>query len=406
MQYKIPQNVGIEDKIVGPLTLRQLIILAVGFGISYVLFAIISKLYELNILEYVVIVLPGLFSAAFALVRINDIPLTKYLFLFLEFAIKPKRRVWDHRGIVSIVSPDLTQETVTTAVREDESGKKARTAGNLSELTRMLDSGGFEHVRPVVHTDMDKTKDDDLVTEAYFGNKRDQSATQNMYWRTKDSQMKRLNILASLPVTELKKGTKETAIAQEQILKAKEEVDTNRKTSIENMKAPLQKPQPAAIQTKQNEPNIQANKTIIPSDEKTIAKPKPAQTVKPSAPVKPLQPKQQPVKPVPQVKNEVAASAQVNPAKSPEKPGKPVSGGQSQTKKNPRKRNRPVPQPVRENNKVNTTNKSEPAKYIPDKPPADKPSDKPTKKADTGTKAGEFDFRELQKGEIEINLDD
>lgn len=30
MQYKIPQNVQIEDKIVGPLTLKQLIICGVG----------------------------------------------------------------------------------------------------------------------------------------------------------------------------------------------------------------------------------------------------------------------------------------------------------------------------------------------------------------------------------------
>ena len=72
MQYKIPQNVGIEDKIVGPLTLRQLIIISVGVGISYVLFALLSKVYELNFLEYIIIAIPMLLAVAFALIKIND----------------------------------------------------------------------------------------------------------------------------------------------------------------------------------------------------------------------------------------------------------------------------------------------------------------------------------------------
>ena len=34
---KIPQNVYIEDRIVGPLTLRQTLIMAIGGGFSYAL---------------------------------------------------------------------------------------------------------------------------------------------------------------------------------------------------------------------------------------------------------------------------------------------------------------------------------------------------------------------------------
>jgi len=387
MQYKIPQNVGIEDRIVGPLTLRQLIILAVGFGISYVLFAIISKLYELNFLEYAVILLPGLLSGAFALIKINDVPLTKFLFIFLEFSIKPKRRVWNHRGIASLVAPDLTQETAQAAP-DTGADEKAKKAANLTELTKMLDSGGFEHVKKVEHADMDSTKDDDLVTQAYFGNKREQSATQNMYWRTKDSQLKRLGILASLPVTELKKGTKETAIAREQILKAKTEAEDNRKTSIENKKVQVpQKPQQAVIQTKQD--NV---------------KPKPAQTFKSSNQTPLPQPKPQPAKPVTPAKKENVPAQAKNPVKTLEKPIHQAPGQAQVKKKKPRKRNRPIPQPVRGNNQINTTNKNEPAKYIPGKT-SDKPADKQVKKPDAGGKAGEFDFRELEKGEIEINLD-
>ena len=38
MQYKIPQNVQIEDKIVGPLTLKQLGILGFGGATAYLPF--------------------------------------------------------------------------------------------------------------------------------------------------------------------------------------------------------------------------------------------------------------------------------------------------------------------------------------------------------------------------------
>lgn len=222
MQYKIPQNVGIEDRIVGPLTLRQLIILAAGFGVSYVLFTILNRIYELNILEYIVIALPALLATAFALIKINDQTLAKFIVLFLEYSIKPKKRLWDHRGISSLVAPDLT-EIKKGPMPEEVDLSKSRTNANLSELSTILDSGGFDHVRPTEHVDIDDVPDDDLVTEAYFGHK--VSDTENMYWRTTESHKKRLELFAQMPVTQLKKGTKETAVAQAEIAKAKQEVE-------------------------------------------------------------------------------------------------------------------------------------------------------------------------------------
>jgi hypothetical protein len=392
-QYKIPQNVGLEDKIVGPLTLRQLIMLAVGFGISYVLFAILSKLYELNFIEYGVIALPGLLAVAFALIKINDIPLLKYLFLFLEFSIKPKKRVWDHRGISSIVAPDLDEDDKTvTPTFATELDEKAKKAANLKELTRMLDSGEFQNVKDVQHEDIDVSNDDDLVTQAYFGDKKkiDESPTKNMYWRTKKSQLKRLEMLASLPTTELKKGTKEADIAKEQIRQAKAEAESENQKPVQ-VSAPVIKQKPVQIsapavtqkpapQTKQEKPSIlgqQKTNTVKPVN--VVASPKNQTMVKQNAPV---------VK-----KTEI-----------------PKQQAPVQNQNSPRKRQRQIPQPVRKDNHINTTNKNQPAQYLPKESP--KPSNggkpksaqpKPEKPKDG--KIGEFDFKELQKGEIEINLD-
>ena len=73
---KIPQNVQIEDKLIGPLSLKQLILVGIGGGFSYTLFAAINKsVGYVPLTAHMVIWLPAIFSAAFALVRINDISL-------------------------------------------------------------------------------------------------------------------------------------------------------------------------------------------------------------------------------------------------------------------------------------------------------------------------------------------
>ncbi|MBN2086764.1 PrgI family protein [Candidatus Peregrinibacteria bacterium] len=202
MQYKIPQNIGIEDKIVGPFSLKQLIIVAVGGGISYVLFAIASKLYELSTLEYIVIAIPGLLALAIALIKINNLSFTQYLLLALEFAIKPKRRIWNHRGISALVNPDLNG--IQKADDSKKVTEKTRKNVNLNDLTRILDSGGFEGVQTIQHEDIDETQDDNLMVEAFFGNKKGKG--ENMWVRTakdKEGYKRKLDLLSKLPKPEL-----------------------------------------------------------------------------------------------------------------------------------------------------------------------------------------------------------
>jgi hypothetical protein len=321
LQYKIPQNVGIEDKIVGPFTLRQLIIVAVGCGISYVLFAVMSKVYELNFLEYFLIVLPALIAIAFAMVKINNIPLIKFIFLFLEFSIKPKSRLWDHRGISSIVAPDLDETKKETVVSGEgsELDKKAKRAANLNDLTRTLDSGGFDHLRDVEHDDIDDTYDDDLVTQAYFGHKRNESETENMYWRTKDAHMKMLDAFAAMPTTKLKKGSVEAMQAQQEIAKVKKEVEEQ---TVKSALSP---------KTAQAKSTATATQTPTP-------KPAPKATPQPSTPT-----------PTKHAQSTTTPATQAQP---------------TATKKKPRKRKRPVPKPARKGS-VNTTNKAKPAQIVP-----------------------------------------
>ncbi|MBI5422116.1 PrgI family protein, partial [Candidatus Peregrinibacteria bacterium] len=279
MQYKIPQNVGIEDKIVGPLSLRQLIIVAVGVGISWALFAILGKIYELNIIEYAIIALPGLVSIAFAMIRINDLPLSKYILLMLEFSMKPKRRMWDHRGIANLVAPDLWEPLkAETPGLNAAMLAKSKKAANLRQLSMVLDSGGFEHVKPVEHRDIDVAQDDNLVVEAYFGN--DDREKMNMYWRTLESHKKRLSFFAKLPVTQLKAGTKEVETAKIEIAKAKAEAELARKAAVAN-----QAPTPSQPRIQISTPSVTTPKPQAPQ---------PTPQPKPSVPTPPARPIEKP----------------------------------------------------------------------------------------------------------------
>jgi len=459
MQYKIPQNVGIEDKIVGPFSLRQLIMVAGGVGVSWVLFAIMSKLYELNMIEYAVIALPGLLSVAFALVRVNDQTLLKYIMLLMEFSMKPKRRLWDHRGIASLISPDLgeiyTNEPSAMSVSIIEKSKKA---SNLRELSRVLDSGGFKHLQEIQHKDIDHAKDDNLVTQAYFGN--NEKEKMNMYWRTIESHKKRLDFFAKLPTTQLKSGTKEAELVRQEIAKAKEAGEAARKLTISvNVRPkPTASPAPSQSAPKPQSPKSEMPKPIQPP--KTIAQkpvqppkselPKPAQAPKTEMSKSPVSPqtqkqpeksvaqapqKPQPPRPVaapnaqatqPQKKPTVALAQQAGqtpvqkPAPTAQVNGANKPNGKKQTPQ-PVRRTAMEGGPVRQGH-VNTTNKNVPAQYVPKAPP--KPQQQPPKqppqasqapsaekpkvsppKLDTNATGGEFQFEELKKGEIEINLD-
>jgi hypothetical protein len=100
---KIPQNVQIEDRIIGPLSLRQIIIMALGAGFSYMLYAVVQRTYGyVNIPLTAVLWTPAVIAAAFALVKINDLSLLRICFLFLERLQKPSERTWGPRSGISI----------------------------------------------------------------------------------------------------------------------------------------------------------------------------------------------------------------------------------------------------------------------------------------------------------------
>lgn len=147
LQYKIPQNVQIEDKIVGPLTLKQLIILGIGGGFTYIVYTSLASQYywEVWLLPTAI---PGLLTLAVTFLKINGIPFGKWCFLMIEFLFNPKKRTFVMGGADNYQATlfadknkkvQTTSDATTKAERDHERLKK------MSEITKALDTYSTPH---------------------------------------------------------------------------------------------------------------------------------------------------------------------------------------------------------------------------------------------------------------------
>jgi hypothetical protein len=89
MQFQIPQFTEIEDKVVGPLTIKQFLYLVVGTFVLYILFNL------LNFFVFIILAIPiAAISLALAFVRVNQRPLASTIKNFLGFVKKPDFYIW------------------------------------------------------------------------------------------------------------------------------------------------------------------------------------------------------------------------------------------------------------------------------------------------------------------------
>lgn len=132
MQFQVPQFIETEDKIIGPLSLRQFIYIAVGAGISFSLYFAVQV--------WVFAILSVIFlgaSAALAFVQINGQPLVKIIIAAFHFYWSPQTYVWQPN------QPTLpkNQETLKGETKEGFSLEKVVAGFALKNAWRYLQTG-------------------------------------------------------------------------------------------------------------------------------------------------------------------------------------------------------------------------------------------------------------------------
>lgn len=142
MRYKVPQNVQREDQILWFLTLRQVIMLIVGFGFSYMLWSTLRKTYELHQIETILVWLPAGICAALAFVRIKGVSLAKFILLLVEQSLfRPPKRRWQQNAGTPFVSM-TTSITLKTTKKVEAAPHEELTPKKLKELATVLDTNG------------------------------------------------------------------------------------------------------------------------------------------------------------------------------------------------------------------------------------------------------------------------
>lgn len=143
MQYKIPQNVQIEDKIVGPLTLKQLGIMGIGGGISYAIYVTLGKDYQFWF-AISMAAIPALITLAFTFLKINGIPFHRWIFLIFEYMFIPRKRIY-RMGAADIYSATIFSHDEKKKLEEHQETKAetdSEKIKKISEISKVLDSYG------------------------------------------------------------------------------------------------------------------------------------------------------------------------------------------------------------------------------------------------------------------------
>ena len=132
MQYQVPQFIDIEDRIIGPLTLKQFLYLAFAAALLFV-FWFLFKFYI-----WIIVALPiTAASLAFAFMKINDRPFVYFFLAAVSYFIKPKLYIF------STVAKLQHSEEVGAPLEKIKPQPIAEkiTKSSLKELAMHLDIG-------------------------------------------------------------------------------------------------------------------------------------------------------------------------------------------------------------------------------------------------------------------------
>lgn len=137
MQYKVPQNIDIEDKVIAGLTLRQFMFIMIAGGVMLLEFYAFAG--ALGFLFLPTVLVTAGVGIAFAFVKINDRPFEIFVVSAAKSLLAPRSRVWQKDWESSVPKHIETIQTRET-VRPKKGVKEIRSS--LERLATVVDSGG------------------------------------------------------------------------------------------------------------------------------------------------------------------------------------------------------------------------------------------------------------------------
>lgn len=135
-QFAVPQFIDVEPKVIGPITVRQFIMLIVGGLFIFIAFKLSS------FLVFVVwAILIASVTITFAFARMNSRPFHFFLLSLIGTFLRPRVRTWVHDDTIPVTLV-IAPTPVAKAPRLEA---KQQALSRLRQLSLIVDTGGAYH---------------------------------------------------------------------------------------------------------------------------------------------------------------------------------------------------------------------------------------------------------------------
>ncbi len=134
-QFVVPQFIDVEDKIIGPITTRQFIIMLGGF----LLIAVFYKIFDFSLFvasTLFVVIMAGVF----AFLRINGRPFHFFVLNLFQTFKRPKLRIWIHNLMEAEADYGIQKGELIPAAKPTQA--KNYSTSRLAELSLIVDTKG------------------------------------------------------------------------------------------------------------------------------------------------------------------------------------------------------------------------------------------------------------------------
>ena len=136
-QFTVPQFIEVEDKIFGPITTRQFIIMLVGALLTFIAF----RLADTALFVFLLALIGGL-TLIIAFVKVNGQPFHYFILNLIQTIRRPSRRLWNKRYTKQELQDSMKANAAPEAVEVKEEIKRP-THHRIRDLSLLVNTGGY-----------------------------------------------------------------------------------------------------------------------------------------------------------------------------------------------------------------------------------------------------------------------
>ncbi len=131
MQFAVPQFTDVEDKLIGPLTLKQFLVLLATGGVILLFYSIL----KISFFFFIFALPVALLGLALAFGKFNGLPMLGYFPALVNYLVRPKVRIFKREEVNISISYKAEKKPETKAIVEAPTSRLQKLAYLLDQKT-------------------------------------------------------------------------------------------------------------------------------------------------------------------------------------------------------------------------------------------------------------------------------